>query len=609
MAGYKTSIKQASPVAFITFDADNMFNPSTGMIEDTPIIDETGNGNDMLLHTDVNTVKSYLMGQTPLVERELNAGQHSIKLAPWGQTSYNQFAYEKTFLEIGNTTRLNFDSDYTVMLNYSKSQDYAIMSKTYNNVSNTYVNGGSTSTVKRYLFVKGASIACYFQFSTAAPPKLCVQYPSKLIEYSITNTSKFFDKNAHLTITHRKVTVSAGLYYMERRAYLNGELIIDENSDTLNSPPTGTNTSSWYFGGTNDIVDYATLNDRQTTPLTLDQIALFDKCLDKFTVAGLYKKSVKYSTLLANTTPSLYVPFDDRTLTAGLTLKVTPTSGGVTSLYSAREPSTERLVYMSKKIDTEVGVQFFNANAIAGPVSLPQGTGGDFTVSFWLSFQSENRGVVFSYQEKRYPYNGLMCEVNMLGKVENRGMIQFKVDENTYIAATEYDALGNKVNYGDGVARHYALVKKDNLLSLYIDGKVSTQLGNISTLPTGLDLYFMGTTPTNLNVNGKIAHFMFNNYALQEQVIQVMCWFMVIAKIRGKITLDGFPTIADVRVFDNLTGQVITESKSDGDGWYDIMLNTSNYVDVMFFDKGNANVTYNTIGRMLVDQYEDVDWW
>lgn len=616
MAGYKHSVLALEPVSFVTFDADNMFNPATGMLESPVIVDESGNDNNMLLHTDDNPVKSYLMGQPSLIERETNSGQHSIKIAPYGQTNYNNFPYEKTFLEIINSGTTDFVYDYSILLNFNKVHDTELQGKSFDTQTGLYVNNLTTRETRRYLFNKGSTIAAYFLQTQLQGTFLVVVFPQSIHEYRITDVSKFFGVTNHLAVTQRRVTVGAGQFYLERRVYLNGTTIISSDSAVQTTLPTANNTASWYFGGTNDAIDVNTLNDRQTTPLTLDQVALFDKCLDKYTVANLYKKSVSYTTLIERTTPLLHIPLDDRTLTAGNNMRVVQPTAFTASgaQYSGREPATTRLVKYSSKVDTEVGVEFMNANAVVGTtvatqVSLQSNTDNEFTLSFWLSFSSTTRGVVFSYQEKTHPYKGLLCEVNMKGLEPNQGLVQFKLQEDVFVTVPEFDANGNKTNYADGVARHYTLTMKENVVKLYVNGTVVASIGAVYTLPTQSQvIHLMGMSPSNMNVTGVLSHVTFHSYCLEEQIIQVLCWFMVVSKIRGRITLDGFPTIGDIRVFDNLTGLILYESKSDADGWYDIILNTSNYVDIMYFVKGNSNITYRTIGGVLADEYEDVDW-
>lgn len=612
MAGYKNSILQLEPVSFVTFDADNMYNPATGKLESPFIVDESGNNNDIYLQTDSNQLPSYLMGQPSLVQREVNAGQHSITIAPYGATLYNPFTYEKTLLEMFNNTQTDFTYDYTVMMNFNKVHDLELQNKTYNATTGRYDLSSTTKTTRRYLFNKGSTIQAYFEHSLLGT-FLVVVYPNSIQQYRIPDITKFFGVTNHFTVTHRRVQRGSGLFYLERRAYINGETIISSDSSLISTVPTANNTAAWYFGGTNDVVDLNTLDDRQTTPLTLDQIALFDKCLSVTQVANLYKKTLEYINLIRNTRPRLHVPFDDRTLTGGLALKLDTPATSVGSQYSAREPNTTRLVKFSNKVDTEVGVRFENANAVIGTTpqtqQLLETTDNSFSLSFWLEFSSTVRGVVFSYQEKVHPFKGLLCEVNMKGLEYNQGMIQFKLGEDVFLHAPEFDSNGNKVNYADGVARHYSIVLKDNLLTLYINGTANGTLGTNFTMPTSSQvIHIMGISPSNLNVLGIISHLTYHNYALEPQIIDVMCWFMVISKIRGRITLDGVPTIADVRVFDNITGSVLTEATSNADGWYDIQLNTSNFVDIMYFMKGNQNTTYRTIGRVLADEYEDVDW-
>ena len=625
MAGYKQTVLDFKPICFLTFDGDTLYNSANGELVYKHITDESGNEHHGILQTNDDPKKSYMMGQPSMVERENDVGQASITFAPFGYDLDPRvnFPFEKSLVEVLHTDALLFPDDYTIMFHVNKYSNESILrGLIWDEANNTYNKRTSTntSTLKRTFIRKGPQIDISYEDRYYSNDDcIMFQFPGYSYQLNLTsiignrgNAASFYNKDWHIVATHKVIWHSGNLAQNRYRVYVSGILVHEHLTDKLFKPFSAENVSPIEIAGNRDASDPNILNDRQTSPLNMDQIAFFDKCLTSAQVMDCFKKTTSYNTLISRSEPTLFVPFDDREAANNTALNIQYGKGvNWSSSYSNMYPFVRKeTVINSDRIGIERGAEFFNANAkIHDSVynSNVLSASGDFTMEFWGSFTDIERCIIVSCQSNVAPFKGILIEGNRFFNEDRPGMIQVRFDDTNFLTAPEFTANGGNSSYNDGVIRHYAIVRSGTTVMLYIDGVVvnSMQLALGSLIPNYGALYFMGMGPGDTNTNGVIGQFVFYNRALGRQEITARSFFNVKMIIKGRVTLQGTPYKSDIRIYQHGTGELLHEYQSDTNGMYAINVYTNNFVDIMFLDKQDTSIQMRVIGPIIAHEYVD----
>lgn len=625
MAGYKQSVLNKKPICFLTFDGSSLYNRGSGELLAPFITDESNHNNNGLLQTNTGNRKSYSMGTTGLVAREVNAGQASFTFAIRGYDTLSAFPYEKSLVEVLHTESLKLNKDYTFMLLMNKTNnDNDFRGKKWDYTNNKYYtenlpSGWTTRTITRQIFRKGSTIDVTLVYNPSIPAYMKIRFPGYIGEIKLPDD--FHNNTYHLTVTHKVINVGSNLYKHERKVYLNGIEHLYNLSDILTTPLSAENTAPVEIGGNRDVSDPDYLNDRQTTPLIIDQFAIYDKCLDADEIINLYKKINNYAEFIKSGRPQLYIPFNDSSLSSSLEAYVAipyhdPASTTYNrAYYSDIEPYINRGVSLSNRTMGEFGADFQKGmvkyTTYYNAVSPVINASNDFTLSFWLSFTSQERGVVVSCQSNVYPYKGILFEVNQYGTQYKKGMIQVSLGDGIYLNPPLVTLNNAEVNYADGVLRYYTVRRVGTELELWIDGVRVSSIGVYSEtlVPDFGQMFIMGMAPGQLSVVGTFGHLEFYNRALYDYEIRARSFFHVMMLIKGRVTVQGEPYRATIRVYDHFTGDLIKEGESDSDGYYTLNVYSNNYINVVYFDKYDNNITSRIFGPLVAHEYADVEWW
>ena len=619
MAGYKQSVKDMKPLLFLTFDGDTLYNKGTGELIRGHITDESNNGNDALLQTNTDKRKSYMMGQPSLVERENNQGQASITFAPYGydDSGLVDFPFEKTLVEVLHNDSLKLKGDYTISFLMNKHRtdgeirglEWDAMTEKYK--KRTTSRGG---TLYRTIFKKGAQIGLRYIDYYYNPSTLEFSFPGYSWASNISNftsSTDFYNKVWHVTMSHQVEKLAGNIFQNVYRVYMNGIKHLEHKGAIVTIPYSGENTSPLEIGGNRDGTHVDTLNDRQTTPLTIDQFAIFDRTLTDNEVMQIFKKSVTYDNLILTGNPSLFVKFNELEYTNSRSLAIQKgNTTNISSSYSHVFPYLEKEQEIdTNRVGNETCVHFKGATAKIQH-SLNSNiinASGDFSVEFWCSFSGNDRGVIVSCQSNEAPFRGLLIETNRFFDDDRVGMIQVRLDNNTFLTAQEYSIDGNNAYYNDDVVRHYCVTRRGSRLSLYIDGTINSykDVDTATLVPNNGTLYFMGMTPSDMLVNGKFGNFAFYNRALFDNEINARSFFFTKMILKGRVTLQGQPHKTDMRVYEHGTGELLNEYRTETDGHYAINVYTNNYIDVMFLDKQDSTVQMRVIGPVIAHEYID----
>lgn len=612
---YKQKIKSLSPICFLTFDGDTIINRATGMLQDPMIPDESLNHNDGILQTNGDIRKSYLMGQNSLVKTETNFDENSIVFAPWGfdDSGLVDFPFEKTLVEVLHNESLLLDKDYTISFLFRYNQGNSFLrNKIWNESQQKYVNGYNYSTFERTLIRKGTPIHVKLVQPYLNPSYMSFSFPGYEWKIQLDEFPKsFFGNIWHITMVHEVQQIQYNLYRNVRKVFINGVLFCKNYSDEMTLPYSAKNVSPFEIGGNRDHSNPNSLNDRQTSPFYIDQIAIFNKKLSDYEVIDCFKRTGYYTDLILSGNPKLYIPFNDNTVdnTNKLNILVGEHSTWY-STYSHKEPKIKKgVVIADNRIGAERGAEFFYAQAKVEDDRYNSNIinlSNDFTIEFWLGFTGIEKGVVLSCQANYSPFDGLLVEVNKFHETHRPGMVQLRLSEGVYITAPEYNVKGENVAYNDGVTRHYAFVRKNKRLSMFIDG-VEVNFINTSYLPSysNATLYFMGILPDGLFTNGIFGQFAYYERALGSHEISARAFFAVKMVIKGKVKLQGVPFKCDIRIYNHNTGNLLHEYQSDGDGNYYLNVYTNDYIDVIFLSKDDPTVQMRAFGNIVPQEYID----
>lgn len=642
MAGYKESLLKLKPDCFITFDGDTLFD-SNGYLRQPHIPDVSNNENHALVHAVSDEIKSYAMGIPSLVDRENGMDQYAFAFASRGNTGEysDDFPYPPSKLEIFHSSTLKCEDEFTFSFIFQKTdRDSWFRSAEYNYVTGKYqTRPGLTKSLSRTIFQKGSDVwmrwRCdggwyqYDHFDFKFPgPAVSSDYTFRFSLHSqnytnILNTSNYTQRQIHVVMTRRKLKVGSSLYQTIDSVYLDGIKYFERKSQITNEPSTALNTASIFIGGTQDPYDYVNLNDRQTTPLYIDNFAVFNnRCLTDDEVSWLYKKMYSFTKYTKRWDPQLFIEFAESTLRPNVeqqTGVIATNKNNATLTYIGQSgtqiiPGVEgpkRLIYTpAMRFQSSGMARIASAsNNYTSPV-LTVSNNQDYTLELFVAFTSNKKGVIFSAQTDTWPYKGILIEANVSNQVEKRGSIQVSLEDGLFLNSNNIDAFGNDVLYNDGQFHHISVIRRNSNFELWIDGVLhGSRVGNNGSINDRFgQIYLMNSMPENNEVTGALTNLAFFTYAMQPSNIRSRSYFFTRTVVEGFVTLRGVPHPATVRCFERTTGQFVAEDTADPNtGWYQIDVWTENYMDVMFFDLKNPQVRPRALGPYLAYEYTDID--
>lgn len=617
MAGYKQTIKNLSPKIFLTFDSDSTFDPVSGYNTfNNVIIDESGNGNDGLIITTSQPIKPYAMGAFGLVGQETYADQYSMTFCPRGFDTNAAFPYEKVMVIVPDNNSIQIPYDFTISFLFNKSSHEDIRSYTYNTTTGQYYYDTSSAAYAksyfRQIFRKGLQVGMTVNYPYYSTSYCQFTFPSIALNWNL--PSDFHDRTHHIVMTNKVNDLGGGQHTSTVCVFVDGYMIATNTTNPSYASTNSANTSEYQLGGTNDPVNYNYCNDRQTCALTIDQFVVFDFALNTNQVGDLIKKLDTYTNFLLLSKPALYWPMSDIS-----TFTNSVTNLGTTTSYPATYVGTGTQITKSRpgpdRLMLEPSVKFTNGGMLSCLTNtngaVPFNPSDDYTVEFWVNYETSTPGVIFSCQSNFYPFKGLLVEVNTNNGSQQTGMIEVSVNEVTRIITPSTGLNGDALYWNDGKWHHICVIRRSTTLEFWID---ATLIGKIP-VPTGalLDnagsIYMMGMGPGHLEVGGYLSQIALYTTALQHQQIQARSNYFTKYLLIGSVTLQGVPHKALIRVFEHSSGRLLTTGMSDpSTGHYVINCYTENLIDVMILDMTNSNVRPRTLGPCLPNLYSDLNY-
>ena len=370
------------------------------------------------------------------------------------------------------------------------------------------------------------------------------------------------------------------------------------------------------MGGSADQYDMNYLEDRQTSPLWIDQFAVFsDKCLTHNEIANLYKKVFLYETYTKRWYPQFYVQFNDPEFspnTSNHSGLITVNNGG-TLTYIGTTAQVEAETEGPLRLMGERSATFKSKGMarISAHYSTPViNASGNYTLEFFAKFSTSERGVIFSAQTDTYPYKGILIQANARDNEHVPGSIQVSIEEELFLNTEATDAQNNPIRYDDDQFHHYCVIRRGTLYEFWLDGNlVASGYGNSGNMISSFGtIYIMGMMPGDLSVNGSMSQLAYYPFALEEANIKAKSFFYTKLTIKGRITLQGVPHQALLRCMDHKTGQLLVEGLSDPyTGHYEINVFTDNFIDVFVTDMRDQNVRPRAFGPLLAGEFTDID--
>jgi hypothetical protein len=605
MAGYKQTVIDDDAAAFWTFDGD-MYDSGSRTLLASPmtIIDEIDNQNPAILHVqNTSGPHGYRMGMPSMIPLELT-DQAGICFAYYGyQPAHPDDGYAKAFLEVPHSSTFQFPryGSFTLEFMMRKDNEGAYHSR-YNYRSFT-----------RPIIFKSGVINIYYSTDWLNHNSFNFWFPSG--QTKSINSSGWEGRNIHVVVIWDVKQVQQGVYRAVEKIFFDARLMHNVTRTYYDSFPTTNIASPWEIGG----LIRAPINnwdDRNTSPLYLDQIAVYDKALTNDQVGNHYKKIYEYNRMIINDRASDYFQMDEPDSLVEWVIRNSVDTNW-NGEYIGNISTIKRGLPGPRNIP-EAKAPYFSGNAMAYfrkyssyySCTTPWfNTNGDYSIEFWFNIQSANRGVLFAMQDNRPPFQGVQININWVDGNYKNGAIEFRENANYSVKSLDLDEDFQPYRFNDGKWHHIVVQREGTTLRLWIDAVLHGQLENIpvNSVGDGGVMYLMGGKPGDLNVNGYVCRLARYNYALQEQQIKARYTYSIIYRIRGQVTLQGVPTQATIRVFNNLTGELIAELESDNNtGNYELSLLNNSKIDLMVFNKNDRSVRYRAYGPITPSEYEDL---
>lgn len=611
MAGYKQSILDHEPKLFITFDGV-FFDPGTRrLIDESPpiIMDESGEGNNGTLILDNPSWVSYRMGDASLVDLEPEEN-YSMTVGEYVPIAAHPSLWAKNYITIPHSGSFTFPNlgSYSLGFLYRKNQRDTNFRDWYKEEYGSYDVGTINPIIRKGLVLSIQAEESFgfgpnytrLRFSYLNNPNGLTQTEFK---YGI--TLEQMQKYNHFFMTWDVKPTTGALYAGTMTIYHNARIIHQQTYNYFSAPPTTNVSSPWELfghGGAPGI----TFVDRCKSPITLDQVSVFNKALSEDEISTLFKKTRDYKNFVVSQNPQRFYPMEDLDqpgITTMLNIMPENIDGNGINLdgiyYGISEGKVVRRFNGPNNIPESYSVLFEDD----GMARIEKRFGAAmqaYTVDGWFNSSHVKRGLLIGQASETRPYFGWNLFLNQTDGVETFGRIQLTVAENMIVNSRQFRDDGfTPIHFNDGQWHYFVIRRKDGYVELWLDGVKHGQVEVSSQIMTGDDkgINLMGMDPGDMWTEGRLSLISMYNYALSEANIRARYNYGTTWRIRGEVTLQGVPFAATLRAYKHLTGELVQEITSDpGTGNYIIRLYDNSFIDLMAFSKTDPNVRFRSFG-------------
>jgi len=615
MAGYKQTIQNLEPKLFLTFDGDAI-DATKRTITALPheFIDESGYANSALLQIDDEDFPAYRMGLPSMVELEQD-DQGAISFGWYGrQAAAPLDIWPKSFIEVAYQSWFSFldnNGSFSVGFMMNRETSEQAFRDYYGYPSTQYTSNGINRTIIR----KQGAFDFYYQDNYNYEKRFIFQHPGGTFTLNASTTYNWlYGKDHHFFFVWDVKETTPGTFVATAKLYINGHIYTQSTHTTLDTPISTYAATPIEIGGS--ISGGGILkNDRATSKVNMDQIAIFDRGLTDDEVMRLYKKTRSYDRLVLFENATHYWSLGDAASSSNFVITNMTNSytgeylGGNVKAVRAQNPPPQ--IGNGSSTYFQAGgmglIRYVDPNARVLPIA---DANGDWTVHFWASASNTTRSVLFSLQEDDYPNVGILCEMNMRNGTQQNGSVEFSLSDNYRLSSLTHQDNAQPWLFNDGVDHHFALVKRSNTAELWIDGRQHSTLPveNLPvTFPGPGSVYLMGAAPGKLSTTGRMSRVAYTPYALGGAEIRALAAYNRIWRIKGTVTLQGNPHQATVRLLAHNTGELVKETLSSNlDGFYSVDLFDNRLIDLMVLNKQDTNIKYRAYGPITPMGYEDL---
>lgn len=609
MAGFKQTVKDHSPVLFLTFDYDEFFFDYSLDSPTRTFMDESGNDNHPILVSDNydigSTFYGYRMGGTSLVSLE-TSNQYSCCFGYYGlQPTAPQGPYPHAFISAMNIPQYEFYNgtsklgSYTIGFMMKKVSDESAFRSYLQSIS-----GPWTGNFRRNFVRKVGTCDIYYTDNYSGQDTISFSSPGGVISAQVGDLLTFYNRDHLFVFTWDVVKTGTTTYDATARIYMDARIVAQQTWQYSNAVPLpDTNSiSDWEIMGRASPSVPAHLDNRHTSPCYFDQMFVLTKALSIDEVARLWKKTKTYSDMVAYSNPHSFWRMDEDDSASSAVMPAMYGAdgeylGGVQRVVRERPGPPNLPVSRSVKFQ-DGGCARVRTTSGGGLVNYFN-PAGDYSITMWAKLESQTRGVVFSIQSDVSDFPGIKLEWNKSGNNQQLGSLQFSTTQGTKIHAHGIDSSEfHLIN----------LIRRGTTIELWIDGILrdhsNTPLVSSSAHPG--QVYMMGMLPGDLNVSGNLALVEMHSYALQEQEIRIRWTYAKIYRMSGIVLNQGHPWSAEIRINDHITGELIQKTKSSGeDGAYEITLYDNRRFILTALDLLNEGIRPRAFGPIEPAYYDD----
>lgn len=588
MSGYKNTLRDDGAISLWSFDGDNYDRVNRNLLTSPLIIlDEIGNLNPgNMIVSSLSSPHGYRMGMPSLVSLETE-DQSSISFGYYGKQPGTE-PYPKAYIEVSHSNSYAFGTEFSIEFLFNKqNEQYINDSKGWVSFTRPIIKKAEVfNFYYNYTYSQGERIICWFPTGNSA------------ILPFITN------KTVHVIITFKIVGTSDGIFEAHENVYFDARRVYSNIKTIYDTYPLLNVSTPIEIGGISGSGG-ANSEDRNTSPLQLDQIAIYNKTLGLKNVSRHYKKIYEYDDMIVHDEPAQYYPFNEIDSLSDWT--VYNKMGGRNGNYNGTLFNISRSRPGPVSVIPNATCAVFTGGSFDVTGSDPSGrpTGlyspNNYSIEFWFSVSGQTSGILFTSQQACAPYHGLLIQINEIfpGQIT---IYESKVNDNYKITS-----LTN--TYNDNKWHHICVQRTGTTFEAYIDGVLQERKLNLSSNSIGYLpwIHMMNGQPGNNSVNGGICKLAIYNKSLDEQQIHCRSQYAIIYKIKGIVTLQGVPTRATIRIFDHKLGNLIAEITSNiNTGFYEYNLSNNKYIDLMVFSKEDSSVRYRAFGPILPAECEDI---
>lgn len=604
MAGFKKTIQDYGPAGFFTFDGD-AFDANTRLITHVPltVLDESGNANDGLMMVgSQEPTKAYRAGMPSLVSIE-PSNQYSMGFGTYGRVNG---VWPKAFVQVPHHTAYdnatNFGS-FTVALLFNKPADETYLRNT------EYPALAFSNFVKTLMWKPGMiRIQIHDPYSTADFMRFV--FPNGNIDVPAANVVDFYNSN-HLVIARWEVRpVSGGTGYVGvATAIIDGVIVGTLSTSYTDVPPVTAVNQPMEIGGTS--TSSSVYDDRATTAIYIDQVAVWNRALKNVEMWRLFKKVWEYQEMVMKKGPTIYLPLqDDEAINDTNLFK--RGYGSISSAIALTTGPTIRVRAGPPNIPAARGILFNKAmlqirgTYVSNPGSWLSWNADNYAIEFWIKTGGSERAVIFSAQGADKPYSGPLVELNVgpTGGFLN-GALAFTESEGNLVSTP----TGGFINNGSW---HHVIVQRR--AGLYLEIIVDGQLMASKQVPkaAGLNawanvIYMMGSAPGKLYCDGELSHLaIYNGKTFDEFEASSRYQYAVIYRVRGNTTLRGVPYRARVRLYNYRTGELVDQGDSAAsDGSFTFYLKDNALLCSQILSMADTNVRVRGFGPISPAEIPD----